>query len=246
MSEFDIFIARLDAKLAELRATDPKLSDARLSREITGSKDWLRDLRRKHILPKVENLTRLAQRIDVSTDWLMGRSEVRAPASEARLAEVQLPFRSGAVDADLPVLGTALAHLLQFGEDGIYVEQMTVDHGDPIRYIQRPPRLGGAGKAYAVYIEGDSMYPRFKQGELAVVDPVKKAQIGDDVIVQLVGDADEDGNGRVVCVMVKELVRRSGSFIELRQFNPDVVFRVDADKVASIHPIMPIGVLLGA
>lgn len=241
MDSIDIFLSRIDQILAETGETDRALS-----MRVSGKPDLIRTVRTKRHLPGNRNMALLTQGIGVSSDWLMGRSDVRAPASEARIAEVPLPFRSGAVDAELPVLGTALAHLLHFGEDGIYVEQMTVDHGDVIRYIQRPPRLGGAGKAYAVYIEGDSMYPRFKQGELAVVDPVKKAQIGDDVIVQLVGDKDEDGNGRVVCVMVKELVRRSGSFIELRQFNPDIVFRVDAEKVASIHPIMPIGVLLGA
>lgn len=229
----------------EKRRKALKLSKRQVSLA-AGSEYVIRDLERG-TMPGTDKLSRIAAVLCTTMDELAGdKAAEDFPVSDARIAEVPLPFRSGAVDADLPVLGTALAHLLHFGDDGIYVEQMTVDHGDPIRYIQRPPRLGGAGKAYAVYIEGDSMYPRFKQGELAVVDPVKKAQIGDDVIVQLVGDHDEDGNGRVVCVMVKELVRRSGSFIELRQFNPDVVFRVDADKVASIHPIMPIGVLLGA
>lgn len=189
----------------------------------------------------------LARALGVTSEALIGGDQTPPHArSEARLAEVHIPFRAGGVDADLPIFGTALGHQLHIAEDGIYVDQMTVDHGEPLRYIQRPPRLAAVRDAYAVYIEGDSMYPRFKQGELAVVDPRRKVQIGDDVIVQLIGDHDDDGNGRVVCVMVKELVRRSGSFVELRQFNPDITFRVDVLKIADMHPIMPIGSLLGA
>ena len=38
--------------------------------------------------------------------------------------------------------------------------------------------------------------------------------------------------------MIKELVRRTGSHVELRQFNPDVTFRVPASEIAAIHKVM--------
>lgn len=239
MDEIDRFLARV-----EQARTQKNISERQLSILTTSKPDLIRDCRRNHHLPGTPTLAKLAQILEVSTDYLLGASD--RPAPEAKAADVRVPFRNGGPFNDLPVVGTALGHTLHFGENEISVDQMTVDHQDIVMHIQRPPALAGVDKAYAVYIEGDSMYPRFKQGELAVVDPRRKAQIGDDVIVQLVDDPDDDGNCRVACVLVKELVRRSASWIELRQFNPDTVFRVAATRILSIHRIAPIGDLLGA
>jgi phage repressor protein C with HTH and peptisase S24 domain len=63
--------------------------------------------------------------------------------------------------------------------------------------------------------------------------------IGDDVVVQLKGGSSEgELRERVSTVLIKELVRRSATFIELRQFNPDVTFRVEQDRVAAIHKVV--------
>ena len=39
-------------------------------------------------------------------------------------------------------------------------------------------------------------------------------------------------------VMIKELVRRTPAFVELRQFNPDVAFRVETSAIAAIHKVV--------
>jgi phage repressor protein C with HTH and peptisase S24 domain len=39
-------------------------------------------------------------------------------------------------------------------------------------------------------------------------------------------------------VLIKELVRRTASYIELRQFNPDVTFKIEVERVAKIHKVV--------
>jgi phage repressor protein C with HTH and peptisase S24 domain len=38
-------------------------------------------------------------------------------------------------------------------------------------------------------------------------------------------------------VLIKELVRRSAAFLELRQFNPATTFRVDANEIEAIQKV---------
>jgi phage repressor protein C with HTH and peptisase S24 domain len=57
--------------------------------------------------------------------------------------------------------------------------------------------------------------------------------LGDDVLVALRA---EPGSGCLV--LIKELVRRTSGFIELRQFNPDVSVAVENDQVESIYKVV--------
>ena len=71
------------------------------------------------------------------------------------------------------------------------------------------------------------MWPRFRPGRRIAVSPRSPVAIGDDVVVRV-------GKGRA---LVKELVKRTGAWLELRQFNPDLTFRMDAADVEAIHKV---------
>jgi phage repressor protein C with HTH and peptisase S24 domain len=105
--------------------------------------------------------------------------------------------------------------------------------------LARPPSLAGDDEAYAVTVIGDSMAPRFEPGEIVFVSPKSTVSIGDDVIVQIRGRRGEQTleGEKVTDVLIKRLVRRSASFVELRQFNPEKIFRVPADRVSRIHRV---------
>lgn len=134
----------------------------------------------------------------------------------------------------LEVLGTALGcESADLDED---VELMELVLGDVLGYRARPYSLANDNQAYAVRIVGESMWPRFKPGEDAAVSPRASIGIGDDVIVQLRTD-DGIGGERINMVLVKELVRRTASFIELRQYKPDITFKIPAARVAKIHRV---------
>jgi phage repressor protein C with HTH and peptisase S24 domain len=120
------------------------------------------------------------------------------------------------------------------------LELIELDLGEVLDYLQRPPSLASDKDAYALTILSDSMFPRFSPGERVAVSPRAPVSIGDDVIVQIRGgphDNDDDEADRVKTVLVKRLIRRTASHIELRQFNPDETFRIEAARVAAVHKV---------
>lgn len=120
---------------------------------------------------------------------------------------------------DLPILGQARSG------DGSYI----FENGTPaLSYTYRPVELLNSRDAYAVYVHGDSMAPRFKHGELVYVDPHRPVTPGDDVVVQL-----NDGHG-----YIKELVRRTARTVLCRQHNPDGEIEFPAGDIKSIHLIL--------
>lgn len=159
------------------------------------------------------------------------RSEVQPLAiddpMQAKFGEADLPM--------VPLLGTAMAG--EWSGPTEQVELTELDLNEVLGYVRRPQSLKGDAKAYAVTIVGDSMWPRFRPGRQVIVSPRASISVGDDVVVQLLGDPDSSGERRVVQVLIKELVRRSASHVELRQFNPDVTFRVATSEIAAMHKV---------
>ncbi len=125
----------------------------------------------------------------------------------------------------LPVLGSAVG-----GEDGKYIF-----NGSIIDYVVCPPSLENVAGAYAVYIDGESMYPRFKPGETAWVHPGKPARRGDDVIVQIHPPEDD---GSPPWGYVKELKGWAGNKLVLTQHNPQIDIEFDRQEVMTVHPIV--------
>lgn len=137
----------------------------------------------------------------------------------------------------VPLLGSAIA--IQAFDPDQQIELTEVDASDVLDHVARPASLARDSDAYALTVVGDSMWPRFRPGRRVIISPRAPVSIGDDVIVQLRGnEGDPDHRDRVTLVLVKELVRRSATFIELRQFNPDVTFRVETERVAKIHKVI--------
>lgn len=134
----------------------------------------------------------------------------------------------------LPLLGTALGG--DFPDNHEHIELYELHQSEVLDYLNRPASLNRDPHAYAVEIVGDSMVPRFKPRERVAVSPRASVGIGDDVIVQLRGTSEESAD-RVVLVLIKELVKRAGDHIMLRQFNPDITFRVDMSRVAALHKV---------
>lgn len=180
-------------------------------------------------------------------DTEVGRDAIMAlagmPERNARVVKfegataVQLP-------RDVPIFGTSLGASLDF--DGRGVEQTMLNSGETIGYLPRPTVLNGVRSAYGLYVQGSSMSPRYEDGETIFVTNSKQARpprIGDDVVVYL-RDCEEDDGDRASAVLVKRLVRRTASYVELEQFNPGVTFRLDANKVLRMDRVIPWAELL--
>lgn len=90
---------------------------------------------------------------------------------------------------------------------------------------------------YALYVAGTSMEPRWESGDPIYVDPKRPPAIGDDVVVYLMRPSGSERE--LEAVLLKRLVRRSASFVELEQYNPAMTFRVEMRRVKSIHRVIP-------
>lgn len=120
----------------------------------------------------------------------------------------------------------------EWGDRGSGIEMMEVPAKGEIDRLPRPASLAADREAYAVTVVGDSMWPRFRPGRNVAVTPHAPVAIGDDVLVRL-----HPKGGRSDLVLLKELVRRTAAFLELRQFNPEASFRIDTADVGAIEKV---------
>ena len=168
-------------------------------------------------------------------EWL---SDMEAASPTPNAVPVKLDIDAGRPLArDLPIYGTALGGEVTI--DGCEVEQIELDTGDVIGWAKRPTPLAGRADVYAVYVQGASMYPRYDGGDLAYGEEKRPPHIGDDVIVYL-----RNGEDRAGACLIKRLVRRSASYVELEQFNPACTFKIDTARILKMHRVIPYGELL--
>jgi Peptidase S24-like len=192
---------------------------------------------REHGNPKSDTLQKLLEVAGVSLgEFEAGlgpvHSEVRG-AGPVGVRDIRKTFFGAEPLAMLPLYGSAMGG--EFGDLEEHIELTELHLHEVLDYLARPASLAGDKDAYALTIVGDSMSPRFKPGERVAVSPKAALAIGDDVIVQL-----RNGNGedeRISMVLIKELVRRTASHVELRQYNPEVTFRVPIARVAALHKV---------
>lgn len=187
-----------------------------------------------------KHMVAIARALRVSADWLQtgsGEKELTNQSSTPQVAQngpslptnARIAFESGgqaegAQNPRLPVYGMA-----ECGPDG-----WSLFNGDLIETVPMPANLRGVRGAYAVYINGTSMEPRYKAGEVAHIHPHKPITIGAYVLVQKKPKA----VGEPPMAVIKELVRRSGSKVVLAQLNPAKTFELRADEIVSIHRVV--------
>lgn len=246
-TNFDEVIARIERKLDQHGFTE---RDA--SMKAVGKPDLIRDMKRRRGMPGSDRLRKLAALLGTTSDWLLSGGEegeaernaeisrqlVRSEVSGTGLgvSDLERAWRAPEQSAPVPLVGSALGGEWEGMDEAIELTELHL--GEVLDYLARPPSLSGDKGAYAVTIVGDSMAPRFEPGERAFVSPRDTVGIGDDVILQL---KDVGGEGdladRITMVLIKRLVRRSTKFVEMRQFNPDTVFRVPTERIAAIHRV---------
>jgi phage repressor protein C with HTH and peptisase S24 domain len=185
---------------------------------------------RRHGNPTRNTLAKLLEAIGMTlAEFEGGSGTVRTEVRRSSVADFR---QADGGLRGLPLLGTALGGEVPDleGLDEDSADLIELDLGEVIDHLERPAALGGDRDAYALTILGDSMAPRFEPGERILVSPRAPVGIGDDVVVQLRGREGDDE--RVKLVLVKRLIRRSPGFVELRQFNPDLTFRVPVARLA--------------
>jgi hypothetical protein len=183
-----------------------------------------------------DTLAKLRERYPDFPGWDGGNRIVRSEVASFGDRPFEEKYGSGELPA-IPVLGAAIG-MTSFDPER-HIELTELDANEVLDHVARPVSLARDKEAYALTIVGDSMWPRFRPGRRVIVSPRAPVSIGDDVVVQLRGtEGDAEHRDRVTMVLVKELVRRTATHFELRQFNPDATFQVDSRRVAAIHKVI--------
>lgn len=161
---------------------------------------------------------------------MLGIPEEQLGGSSSGVAVEQSNARvlSGAIKpgAKIPLYGSAVG-----GDDGEFEL-----NGNRLDYVFAPPSLSGITDAYAVTVVGESMVPRYEDGETIFVNPRRRPVRNDYVIVQI----QKEENGPLLA-MIKRLVRWTQNEIILEQFNPPKELRFPGHEVATVHYVLKSG-----
>ncbi|MDR6850331.1 helix-turn-helix transcriptional regulator [Sphingomonas sp. BE137] len=212
------------------------LSDRKASLAAVGKTDLIRDIRRGRA-PSAVRLAALATVLETTSEYLLGETENPANGSAEGIRALVPPPQEMA--QDIPVYGTALGSSEEMGgqyDGGVAIEQTELNTGEVVDRFRRPPNLINRRDIYGLYVAGDSMEPAYESGQGVLVDPKRPAASRDYVVVYL---RDKHDSGLSSGVLIKRLVRRSASYIELQQFNPPTVFRLEASQYQAVHRVMP-------
>lgn len=136
----------------------------------------------------------------------------------------------------VPIYGTALG--ADEVVDGEAIEQTTLNKAEVIGYLRRPVLLDGRTDIYGLYVQGSSMAPRYRDGATVFVEGKRPPRIGEDAVVYLRVPDEHDGE-MPSCVLIKTLVKKSASFVELEQYSPHITFRIPMERVKDLHRVVP-------
>ena len=112
------------------------------------------------IQPDPQTLLKISKILNVSVDYLLG-------------AEPQQPSSQG---VKIPVLGRVVA--------GIPIEAVT----DILDYEEIPAAMAASGEYFALRVQGDSMAPRIKEGDVVIVRRQQEVENGEVAIVLVNGN----------------------------------------------------------
>lgn len=225
-----------------------ELTEAKWAAKAKVSRSYFQDLKTKGTRPRVDTLEKILSVVHMTPAQF--HAMLGEPVTEMPLQNVvegpAVPYRQRSLPRDVPVLGTAEGGLYdpENGSSGTSVEATSMMPSEIVDYIRRPIGISDRRQVYALFIVGQSMEPRYLDGEPVFVDPNRTPAIGDHVVIQLQESDGADGS-RIVRALVKRLERRTADFIELLQYEPRQTFRIPRAQIAAMHRIIPPGELYG-
>ena len=160
--------------------------------------------------PNHETLLKLSELFDVSADYLLGRemSQNVSPASHA---------------LRVPVLGVIQA--------GVPMDAIE----DILDWEEIPASWGSGGREYfGLRVKGDSMYPKYLEGDTVILRRDSTCDSGDDCAVLVNGDA----------ATLKQVILREDGAVELRPVNPTYPPRTYSPAEVESLPVQVIGVVV--
>jgi phage repressor protein C with HTH and peptisase S24 domain len=114
-------------------------------------------------------------------------------------------------------------------------------NGQVVDMAPRPPGIAKKKDVYCVRVVGDSMEPKYEEGERLYLDPHRRPAIMDYVVIELKSQEEgEPGDA-----FIKRLIRKTPTKYIVQQFNPPAELEFNIDEVKNIHRVIPQDELLG-
>ncbi len=147
--------------------------------------------------PSTESLAKILDATGATLEEFMA---LVSPGNDAAAGSTRTPHQ-----ASIPLLGFAQAGAGGYFDDGGF----PVGQGwDVVDFPASPERQASV---YALEVQGDSMMPLYRDGDVLIVEPGAQIRRGDRVVVKT-----REGE-----VMAKVLMRQSPKTIELLSVNPE-------------------------
>jgi phage repressor protein C with HTH and peptisase S24 domain len=149
--------------------------------------------------PSTESIAKVLEATGASMEQFM--SFLRPEGGNGGMPEAALPAQAGSI----PLLGFAQAGAGGFFDDGGF----PAGQGwDVVEFPAAPAQKAGV---YALEVQGESMMPLYRDGDVLIVEPGAQVRRNDRVVVKT-----REGE-----VMAKVLLRHSPRSIELLSLNPE-------------------------
>ncbi len=213
-------ITRIEQRLIEL-----DLTPEGASKKAGLSRSFLRQLMNRTNNPRANSLIKLASALETTPAWLLTGVENDAvdgmPKPNAMIGGlVDFP------DKKIPVYGQAVG-----GLDGEF--EM---NGQFIQEVICPPALSQVSDAYAVFVSGESMEPRYFDGELLYVHPHRRPKKGDFIVAQI-----QPGENGPRMAFIKRFERWNSEELIIEQYNPAKELKFPTGQVVSVHVVVGTG-----
>lgn len=175
-------------------------------KESGAGKDLINQIERRGSMPSVEKVKMLADYLGITTSDLLGETQGNSPTGTR-----------------IPVLGTIPA--------GIPLEAIE----EILDWEEIPAAWGSGDRQYfGLRVRGDSMYPRYLEGDTVILRKETTCESGDDCAVLVNGD---------VATLKQVMIRGDGS-LELRPTNPAYPPRIYSPAEIESLPVQIIGVVV--
>jgi phage repressor protein C with HTH and peptisase S24 domain len=149
--------------------------------------------------PSTESIAKVLEATGATIDQFM--SYLPAVPGRSSIPEGNFPPQNGSI----PLLGFAQAGAGGFFDDGGF----PAGQGwDVVEFPVDPSRKAGV---YALEVQGESMMPLYRDGDMLIVEPGAQVRRGDRVVLKT-----KEGE-----VMAKVLSRQSARTVELLSLNPE-------------------------
>jgi transcriptional regulator with XRE-family HTH domain len=194
------------------------LSQADLARHLTLAPSAVSRMLRGERQMKLSEAVKVAQFLGVTQEEVLAHASDESAPPPAEHGRRGRPPRS-------------TSSTLSVRQDAIPIRGITpagTAANEPVGYTTRPSNLTGVRDAYAMYMVGEALSPRYEQGWLLHVNPHKPATRGRDVVV-----IKRDG-----VILIKQFVGWEDDTLVLRQLHPSETTRLPRDEVVECHLIV--------